>query len=145
MKQMIFKTENSYAGLIARAFIGLILFPHGAQKALGWFGGYGFTGTMQFFSESVHLPWLVGAAVILIEFIGSLCLLLGLAGRVWALAVIGLMIGIIPQHTANGFFMNWFGNQKGEGFEYHLLMIALAFIVLIGGSGKMSIDRKLSV
>ena len=145
MKQMIFKTENNYAGLIARAFIGLILFPHGAQKALGWFGGYGFTGTMQFFTESVDLPWLVGFAVILIEFIGSICLLLGLAGRVWALAVIGLMIGIIPQHTANGFFMNWFGNQKGEGFEYHLLMIALAIIVLIGGSGKLSIDRKLAV
>lgn len=145
MKQMIFKTENNYTGLIARLSIGLILFPHGAQKALGWFGGYGFSGTMQFFTESVHLPWLVGLAVILIEFVGSICLLLGLAGRVWALAVIGLMIGIIPQHTANGFFMNWFGNQKGEGFEYHLLMIALAFIVLIEGSGKMSIDRKFAV
>lgn len=145
MKSLLLKTEDQYTGLLARLFLGVCLFPHGAQKLLGWFGGFGFSGTMQFFTETIGLPWIVAFLVILIESVGAISLIFGLAGRFWAISVIGVMIGIIVMHTGNGFFMNWMGNQKGEGFEYHLLVIGLALVVLAGGSGKWSVDRKLSV
>lgn len=144
MKQL-FKTHNDWTGLVTRLSIGLILFPHGAQKLLGSFGGYGFNGTMQFFTEGMHLPWMIGFLVIIIEFFGSVSLILGFASRIWALCVIILMLGIIfTVHIDNGFFMNWYGNQKGEGYEYHLLMIGLALATLINGSGKFSVDEAIT-
>ena len=146
MKQFIFNTNNNWSGLITRLTAGLILFPHGAQKMLGIFGGYGFSGTMGYFTDVLHLPWMIGFLVIFIEFVGAIALILGFASRIWAASIIVLMIGIIfSSHIDNGFFMNWFGNQKGEGFEYHLLMIGLCTAILVNGSGKFSLDRKLSV
>jgi putative oxidoreductase len=144
MKTRIFKTNNDWTGLITRLTIGLILFPHGVQKALGLFGGYGFTGTMAFFTDTMHLPWMIGFFVIMIEFIGSIALIAGFAGRLWSALIIILMFGIIlTSHISNGFFMDWFGNQKGEGYEYHLLIIGLCLATLINGSGKFSVDEKL--
>jgi len=146
MKQFIFNTNNNWSGFITRLTAGLILFPHGAQKMLGIFGGYGFSGTMGYFTDVLHLPWIIGFLVIFIEFAGAIALILGFASRIWAASTIVLMIGIIlSSHLDNGFFMNWFGNQKGEGFEYHLLMIGLCTAILVSGSGKFSLDRKLSV
>ena len=140
MKNKIFNTNNDWTGLVTRLTIGLILFPHGAQKMLGIFGGYGFSGTMGFFTGTLHLPWLIGFFVIVIEFIGSLSLIAGFASRVWSALIIIEMVGaVITTHLVNGFFMNWAGNQKGEGFEYHLLMIGLALAILINGSGKFSV------
>lgn len=142
MKNAIFKTNNDWVGLITRLTIGLVLFPHGAQKMLGMFGGFGFSGTMGFFTGVLHLPWIIGFLVIVIEFIGSICLILGLASRIWAASVIILFLGIVfTSHLDNGFFMNWFGTQKGEGYEYHLLVIGLSLAVLINGSGKFSTDK----
>lgn len=144
MKELLFKTQNDWAGLAARITAGLILFPHGAQKMLGWFGGYGFSGTMGFFTETMHLPWLIAFSVILIEFVGTLTLLAGFASRVWAGLNIILMLGIIiTSHLDNGFFMNWFGNQKGEGYEFHLLFIGVSLVTLLNGSGKFSVDSLL--
>ena len=141
MKQTIFSTSNDWTGLITRFTIGLILFPHGAQKLLGWFGGYGFNGSMAFFTDTVHLPWIIGFIVIMIEFFGMLLLIAGVAGRVWALLTIVLMTGIlVTSHLDNGFFMNWFGNQKGEGYEFDLLVIGLSVATLVNGSGKFSVD-----
>jgi len=140
----IFKTNNDYTGLFLRLTIAMVLFPHGAQKLLGWFGGYGFTGTMQFFTDTMGLPWLVGFLVIIIEFFGSLSLLMGMGSRILAAGVAGLSIGIIlTSHLQYGFFMNWFGNQKGEGYEYFLLLIGLSIALLINGSGKLSVDKLL--
>lgn len=145
MKNKIFLTNNDWTGLVTRLTLGLILFPHGAQKMLGWFGGYGFTGTMGFFTDTMHLPWIAGFLVIVIEFIGSLALLAGFASRVWAALTIILFAGIIfSSHLDNGFFMNWFGNQKGEGYEYHLLVIGLSLATLLNGSGKYALDKLLS-
>lgn len=145
MKSIIFKTNNDWTGLILRLTLGLILFPHGAQKVIGWFGGPGFNGEMQFFTQALHIPWLVGFLVIFIEFAGAIALIAGLASRLWAAAIIGLFTGIIfvGQHAQNGFFMNWFGNQQGEGYEYHLLVIGLALAVIVQGSGKFSVDKKM--
>jgi putative oxidoreductase len=141
MKALLFGSSNDYTGLITRLTIGLILFPHGAQKTFGWFGGPGFTNEMNYFTGTAHLPWIVGFLVIVIEFAGSLSLILGFASRVWAIAIIVLFIGMISTvHFSNGFFMNWFGNQAGEGYEYHLLVIGLSLILLLNGSGKYAVD-----
>lgn len=140
---ILFTSGNDWTGLILRLTLGLIIFPHGAQKLLGWFGGYGFTGTMNFFTGTVHLPWLIGLLVILIEFFGSLFLIAGLGSRLWAIAMIVLMLGIIfTSHVQNGFFINWSGTQAGEGFEYHLLAIGLSLALLFNGSGKFSLDGR---
>jgi putative oxidoreductase len=144
MMQLIFKTNNDLTGVIIRLTIGLILFPHGAQKMLGLFGGPGFSGEMNFLTGTVHLSWLIAFLVIVIEFVGSLSFIAGFASRVWAVLTIILMLGIIfSVHLENGFFMNWFGNQKGEGYEYHLLVIGLCLASLYTGSGKFSVDTRL--
>lgn len=144
MKSLVFKINNDWTGLILRLTTGIVLFPHGAQKMLGLFGGYGFSGTMGFFTGTMHLPWLIGFLVIVIEFVGSLSLIAGFASRVWSIFIIVLMLGIIfTSHLNNGFFMNWFGNQAGEGYEYHLLLIGLSLATLIQGSGKLSVDERL--
>ncbi len=141
MKNKILKTNNDWTGLILRLTVGLIIFPHGAQKLLGWFGGYGFKGTMAFFTDTMHLPWIVGFLVIIIEFFGSLLLLARFLSRIWAAAMVVLMLGIIfSSHTNNGFFMNWSGNQKGEGYEYHLLVIGLSLAIFANGGGRYSSD-----
>ena len=145
MKNTIFHSSNDWRGLILRLTLGLIIFPHGAQKALGWSGGYGFSGTMGFFIDTMNLPWLIAFMVIVIEFVGSISLIAGFASRIWSAWTIVLMLGIIlTSHIDNGFFMNWFGNQKGEGYEYHLLIIGLSITTLINGSGKFSLDEKLT-
>lgn len=142
MKQLFLSTSSSYSALIARVAAAIILFPHGAQKALGWFGGYGFSGTMHFFTEVKKLPYPVALLVIIIEFAGPFFLLAGAATRFWALLLIADMAGIIlSSHTQFGFFMNWFGNQQGEGYEYHLLFITVSLVLLISGGGKISVDR----
>jgi putative oxidoreductase len=137
-------TEEKYSTALLRIMLGLVLFPHGAQKMLGWFGGFGFTGTMNFFTGTAGLPWLIGFLVILIEFLGAIFLITGFAVRVTAFAVMVDMIGIIfKSHIQNGFFMNWFGNQAGEGYEYHLLVIAMSVVLLMSGAGKWSADYML--
>jgi len=141
-KQWFFATRDDWTGTILRITIGLVLWPHGAQKVFGWFGGYGFSGTMNYFTETMQLPWILAFSVIVIEFLGSLSLIVGWLTRFWALAIIGLMIGIIfTSHLPYGFFMNWSSSQAGEGFEYHLLVIGLALATLVHGSGKYAVDR----
>lgn len=138
----LFASGSDWTGLILRLFLGLIIFPHGAQKLLGWFGGYGFSGTMNFFTGTVQLPWLIGFLVIVIEFFGSLFLVAGLGSRIWAVMMIVLMLGIIfSSHIQYGFFMNWSGSQAGEGYEFHLLVIGICIAVILNGSGRLSLDR----
>lgn len=142
MKDLLFTTKNEWVGFITRVTVGLIILPHGLQKLFGMFGGYGFDGTMGFFTNTMHLPWIIGFTVIMIESFGALSLILGFASRLWSSLMIALMVGAITtSHLQNGFFMNWFGSQKGEGYEYHLLVIGLALATLVVGSGKYSIDR----
>ena len=137
----LIRTNPDWALAIARIVFGVVLFPHGAQKMLGWFGGHGFKNTMQYFTNQVKLPGAVAFLVIVIEFFGSLGLILGLFGRIAAFGIIVVMIGAVMKvHIPHGFFMNWAGNQKGEGFEYHLLAIALALLIVVKGSGALSLD-----
>ncbi len=144
--KFITSTTGSIAPLIARLTLGLVMFPHGAQKALGWFGGYGFQGTMGFFTGMMHIPVLFAVLAIAAEFLGSLGLIVGLFSRIAAFGIASTMVvAILTVHAANGFFMNW-NNTPGakEGFEYHLLAIGLALVVIIQGGGALSLDRILS-
>jgi len=135
-------TDDSIVPTVARIALGTVIFTHGAQKALGWFGGYGYEGTMGFLTQGVGLPALVAFLVIAIEFAGSAALIAGAGGRLAALGIGSIMIGaVLTTHLANGFFMNWSGSQGGEGFEFHILALALAAVVTIAGSGAYSVDR----
>jgi putative oxidoreductase len=137
-------TSSDVTLTLMRLVLGVVFFAHGAQKMLGWFGGYGLHGTMGFF-EHLGLPAPVVFLIICTEFFGGLGLIVGLLTRIAALGIGVEMIGaIFIVHLPNGFFMNWYGNQKGEGFEYHLLAIALAATLLLRGAGKFSIDHALS-
>ena len=134
-------TNNELTGLIARLTIALILFPHGAQKLLGWWGGHGFYATMNYFTADVKLPYLIGVLVILIEFACPLSLLAGIGTRISAFLIFAVMAGVIITVQHDYFFMNWFDNQKGEGAEFFLLMIGLCLVSMYEGGGKFSIDN----
>ncbi len=137
----LFQTDEAWSSLILRVMLGLVLFPHGAQKLLGWYGGFGFSGTLGFFTGTMHLPWIVAFLIIIGESFGSLGLLMGFLTRFTAASVTVIMLGAIAMvHWPNGFFMNWFGKQAGEGFEYHLLVIGMSLALLIAGAGKWSVD-----
>jgi putative oxidoreductase len=142
MMSVLFGTDDDYAAFIARLVLGAVMFPHGAQKLLGWFGGNGFSGTMAFFTGQMGLPWIIAFLVIMIEFFGALGLIGGLLSRVNALGIGAVMLGaIFTSHAQYGFFMNWYGNKAGEGFEYHLLALGLAAVVLLKGGGAWAVDR----
>lgn len=145
MFRKLFSTSNDFVLTIVRLVLGVTFFMHGAQKMLGWFGGYGFHGTMGFFTQQMGIPAPLAFLAICAEFFGGLGLLVGLLSRVAALGIIvNMLVAIATVHHVNGFFMNWTGQQKGEGFEFHLLAIALAIVVLIKGSGAVSIDRAIA-
>ena len=145
IKSFFSTDQQSWSLLVSRIALGAVLLPHGMQKALGLFGGYGFSGTVGFF-HSMGMPYLVEALVILAEFIGSIGVLVGAGTRFMALSIFLTMAGamVLGGHINNGFFMNWFGMQKGEGIEYFILMIGLALVLVIGGSGKLSVDNVIS-
>ena len=137
-------TDDDISRFLVRLFLGLVMFPHGAQKLLGWFGGGGFSATTQGMT-GMGLPAVIVFLVIIIEFFGSLGLIVGFLGRVAAFGILCVMLGaMFTVHLKVGFFMNWMGNQQGEGYEYHLLAIAMALAVIIGGSGAFSVDRALT-
>jgi putative oxidoreductase len=137
-----FQTDDSWAGLILRLTLGLVMFPHGAQKLLGWYGGFGFDGTLGFFTGTMGLPWIIAFLIIMGESFGSLGLLVGFLTRFSAASIGVIMLGAITLvHLPNGFFMNWFGKQAGEGYEYHLLVLGIAIALTIVGAGRWSVDQ----
>jgi len=139
--KLFFQTRDDVAPVLMRLGLAVVMFPHGAQKVLGWFGGYGFSGTMKFFTENMHIPAPIAVLAILAEFLGPLGLLLGLGTRLAAFGIgATITVAALKAHTANGFFMNWSGQQAGEGFEYHILMAVLAFAIVIQGAGKWALD-----
>jgi putative oxidoreductase len=141
----LFATDDNWVGLVLRLTLGLVMFPHGAQKLLGWYGGFGFSGTLGFFTETMHLPWLIAFLIIIGEFFGSLGLLAGLLTRFSAASIGIIMLGAIALvHLPNGFFMNWFGKQTGEGYEYHLLVIGIALALIVTGAGRWSVDQMIA-
>jgi putative oxidoreductase len=145
MIRKLIATENDNATTILRLVLGIIFFVHGAQKMLGWFGGYGFSGTMGFFTGALHIPTLFAFLAIAAEFFGGLGLIFGVLTRLAAFGIFfNMVVAIAMVHHQFGFFMNWTGTQKGEGYEFHLLVLAITAFLMIRGGGAASIDRILS-
>ena len=145
MLNKLVRTNDDYALTIARLVLGVLFFIHGDQLMLGWFGGYGLSGSMEFFTQHLGIPASFALLAICAEFLGGLMLVVGFLGRVAALSIIGLMaVAVVKVHWQFGLFMNWFGTQKGEGFEYHLLAATLGVVIALRGSGALSLDRLLA-
>ena len=145
MIRKLIATDNDGAVTFLRLVLGVVFFAHGAQKALGWFGGYGFSGTMGFFTGMMHIPALFAVLAIAAEFLGGLGLIVGLVTRVAAFGIFcNMVVAVAMIHHQFGFFMNWAGTQKGEGFEFHLLVLAITVFLMIRGAGAASVDRLLS-
>ncbi|QEC67852.1 DoxX family protein [Panacibacter ginsenosidivorans] len=142
MFRKIINTGNDYSAFILRVALGVVLMAHGLQKAFGWFNGFGWNNTINYFTGTVGIPALLGAFVILIETLGAFLLILGFAGRINAV-LMGIVItgAMVVDHAQNGFYMNWFGVQKGEGIEFDLLFLAISVASAIKGSGSFSIDK----
>lgn len=141
----IIKTTDDISFLILRLGLGIVFFPHGAQKALGWFGGHGFSATLSAFTNKMHIPLVFGLLAIAAEFLGAIALICGFFTRLAAFGILVVMlVAIFTIHAHNGFFMNWSGMQKGEGIEYHLLVIAICIALMIKGGGAFSFDKKAS-
>jgi putative oxidoreductase len=146
MIRRIYATDDSAATAILRVVLGIVFFAHGAQKMLGWFGGFGFAGTMGFFTGMMHIPAPLAFLAIAAEFFGGIGLILGFLTRIAAFGIgVNMMVAIMTVHHTFGFFMNWAGTQKGEGFEFHLLVLAMVAFLMIRGGGAFSIDRLLTV
>lgn len=139
-------TERDWTATLLRVTLGIMILPHGAQKLLGWFGGFGVEGTLGYFSGSLGVPAAIAFLVIVAEFFGGLGLITGFLTRLSAVGVAAVMLGavFIGGHIENGFFMNWTGQQAGEGFEFHLLAVGIAAAVFIKGAGAASVDRLLA-
>ena len=145
MLRKLTATDDSTATTILRVVLGIVFFAHGAQKMLGWFGGTGFTGTMEFFTTTMHIPAVFAFLAISAEFFGGLGLILGLLTRVAAFGIaVNMLVAVVMVHSQFGFFANWSGTQKGEGIEYHLLVLAMCAFLMIRGGGAVSADRKLA-
>lgn len=142
IRRLLFGTSNDPVALVARLALGIVMFPHGAQKVLGWFGGYGFSGTMDFFTQTMGIPAVLALLAIAAEFLGSIGLIAGFLTRVAAFGIaVNMVVAALLVHLPNGFFMNWSGQQAGEGFEYHILAVGLAVVLMIRGGGMLSVDR----
>jgi putative oxidoreductase len=143
MFKAFLRTDNSPAQLFIRIALGAVILPHGAQKVLGWFGGQGMEKTLQAFAAMGFPTWAT-ACLMVVETLGAVLLILGFITRIWALGIgVSISICMYLNHLQHGFFMNWFGAQKGEGFEYHLLVIGICVALLIRGGGMISVDRGL--
>ena len=143
----LLRTKADWGTTLLRLTLGIVMFPHGAQKLLGWFGGYGFSGTMGFFTQQMHIPALFAFLAIMAEFAGSLGLITGLLTRVAAFGIlINMVVALVLVHGRVGFFMNWYGQYPAgtEGFEYALLAIAVAGYLVVKGGGKASVDWAIS-
>ena len=145
MTRKLIATDNDAAITVLRLVLGIVFFAHGAQKMLGWFGGYGFSGTMGFFTGMMHIPAVFAFLAISAEFFGGLGLIFGLLTRIAAFGIFcNMLVAVAMVHHQFGFFMNWAGTQKGEGFEFHLLALAMTAFLMIRGAGAASVDRLLS-
>ncbi len=141
----IVNTSDDSTLTVLRLVMGIVFFAHGAQKVFGWFGGYGFNGTMGFFTQQLGIPAPFAFLAIMAEFLGGLGLIVGFLGRIAAFGIMcNMLVAVYMIHRHVGFFMNWAGSQKGEGYEYHLLALVIGLVILIKGSGAFSVDEFLT-
>jgi putative oxidoreductase len=140
MVSKLFSTRADVTLTILRLAVGVLFFAHGAQKTLGWFGGPGYSVMMGAF-ERGGIPAPLAFLAIMAEFLGGIGLILGLLSRIAAFGILcNMLVAIFTVHLPNGLFMNWTGQQKGEGYEYHILVVAICIVIMVRGAGLFSID-----
>jgi len=141
----LLRSDGFVAPLVLRIFLAVVLFPHGAQKVLGWFGGPGLHGAISMMTVNMHIPLVFAILAIMAEFLGPIGLFFGFLTRIAAFGIaVEMLVAMLLVHLKFGFFINWFGRQAGEGFEYHLLIIGTAIALIIAGGGRWSVDRALT-
>lgn len=136
----IFSTTDDLTITLLRVVLGIIMFPHGAQKVLGWFGGDGIKGTFHHM-RAVGVPDIISWLTIIGQFLGSLALITGFCTRIAAAGIFIIMAGAMFINLPNGWLMNWTGKKKGEGIEYFVLLLIINLIVIFKGSGPVSLDN----
>lgn len=142
MTNLIFKTDDNLASTVLRVTLGLVILLHGIGKL-----GGGFETFMGYLTDYLNLPAILGYVIILIETLGSVLLVLGIATRINAGVMFGLFVGmILVVHLQFGFMMNWFGQMEAgqEGYEYHILVLAMCGALVVLGGGRFSIDKTIS-
>jgi putative oxidoreductase len=145
MLKKLLATNGDWTSTVLRIAAGIMIFPHGLQKTFGWFGGAGLTGQMNGFSQFMHIPALLAFLAIMAEFLGGIGLILGLFTRIAAFGVAcNMVMAVYFLHWKIGFFMNWGGKQMGEGFEFHLLAVAILVVLIAKGGGPASVDRMIA-
>jgi len=142
--QGLTRTDNNGASIFLRISFVIMMLPHGAGKLFGVFGGFGFEKTMQHFTENMGIPYILALAAILVEFLSSLMILVGYQTRINAFLLASVMTVAGFMHISNGFYMNWFGQQAGEGFEFHILAVGMMLALTVLGGGRYSIDNKMN-
>lgn len=140
---IILQTETDYVFTVIRVVAGIIIFPYGMQKLLGWFddfgGGVGITASLKSFKEK-KIPIVLAWMVIIGQSIGSVMLIIGFMGRFAAICNFIIFTGALFNHLPDGWTMNWSGKKRGEGIEYFILLLTLLLIIALKGSGAYSID-----
>ena len=140
----LLSTSDSRSLTFLRIILGAVMLPHGLQKTVGWFGGYGFDATLGYFG-TMGIPVLFGFLAIAAESAGAIALITGFATRIAAFGVgATITVAALMAHVQNGFFMDWSGQQKGEGFEFHIVLVAISLVLMAGGAGRYSLDRLVS-
>jgi putative oxidoreductase len=140
----VLATTDSFSLFVLRLALGIVVLPHGLQKVFGWFGGWGIEGTLGWFA-GIGIPAFLGILAIAADFLGALALLAGVGTRIAAFGIgVNMVVAALVVHRPNGFFMNWAGNQAGEGYEFHILAAAIALALVLGGAGRWSLDRVLA-
>jgi putative oxidoreductase len=139
MIETLLQTNADYVFTLVRIIAGIIIFPYGMQKLFPWFGAWGIKKSLQQLTLR-KIPKFIAWLIIIGQSFGSIALVAGFLGRIAAGGLFIIFTGALIVHLPDGWAMNWFGEKKGEGIEYHVMLLTLLLIVIVRGSGAISID-----
>ena len=144
MIKILLQTDSDYVYTFLRIIAGIIVFPYGMQKLFGWFSapGFGPRGIDSALRQitAKHVPKFIAWLIIIGQSFGSIALLFGFVGRIAAGGLFIIFTGALIVHLPDGWTLNWFGAKKGEGVEYFVLLLSVLLVIVIRGSGALSID-----
>ncbi len=137
------ETDDNKASIILRISFAIMMLPHGMGKVFGVFGvfgGMGFDKTIHHMTENMGIPYIFALLAIVVEFLSTFAIIIGYQTRINALLLAIVMIVASTFHFQHGFYMNWFGQKAGEGFEFHILAVGMMLALAVLGGGKYSLD-----
>ena len=144
MIKTLLQTDSDYAYTFLRIIAGIIVFPYGMQKLFGWFsapgfGAAGIKGSLEQLAAR-NIPKFIAWLIIIGQSFGSIALMSGFLGRIAAGGLFIIFTGALIVHLPDGWTLNWFGSKKGEGIEYFVLLLSLLLVIVLKGSGALSVD-----